>query len=59
MRPAAGLLSDQKYRKYRCQIKSIESRRLQSQPLFRRGGGNCGGYWSFKNVLAYKLAKFG
>jgi len=25
----------------------------------RRGGGNCGGYWSFKNVLAYRLAKFG
>merc|ERR1711922_13050 len=32
---------------------------LTYETCCRRGGGNCGGYWSFKNVLAYKLAKFG
>ena len=31
MRLAAGLLSDQKYQKYRCQIKSIESIALRSK----------------------------
>ena len=24
-------------------------------PFSRRGGGNCGGYWGFKNVLTFRL----
>ena len=49
----------------RSQIKSVESIAHRStvskaedyelNPFSRRGGGNCGGYWSFKNVLTFRL----
>ena len=49
----------------RSQIKSIisiahrstvsKAEDIELNPFSRRGGGNCGGNWSFKNVLTFRL----